>query len=110
RGARGRGRQDARQPRADSAAQGRGSRDPQASRAEPALYRAAAPLQRGEPGERAGAVGYRPAIDLRGDHLDLTHALVRDREGPSLPADAPGREDRKSTRLNSSHVSISYAV
>src|SRR5690606_41008917 len=30
--------------------------------------------------------------------------------GPGLPAAAARREDRKSTRLNSSHVKISYAV
>src|SRR5207249_11876983 len=30
------------------------------------------------------------------------------RHGPARPA--PSRQDRKSTRLNSSHVSISYAV
>src|SRR5439155_7994951 len=33
------------------------------------------------------------------------HAAVRDQQ-----PERPGREDRKSTRLNSSHVAISYAV
>src|SRR5207249_8685648 len=33
----------------------------------------------------------------------------REEEEPPLPGGPPGR-DRKSTRLNSSHVSISYAV
>src|SRR5699024_12814729 len=32
------------------------------------------------------------------------------RPGPSRSASGPGRSDRKSTRQNSSHVSISYAV
>src|SRR5476649_2971179 len=32
------------------------------------------------------------------------------RAGPRRPAGAPGGQDRKSTRLNSSHTVISYAV
>src|SRR5438874_8854026 len=32
------------------------------------------------------------------------------RRGPARPADPAGGRDRKSTRLNSSHVEISYAV
>src|SRR5439155_6850012 len=39
-------------------------------------------------------------------HLDL----LRARGGPSLHRDAGDLLDRKSTRLNSSHVAISYAV
>src|SRR3712207_8989713 len=31
-------------------------------------------------------------------------------EAPVQPADPAGRQDRKSTRLNSSHANISYAV
>src|SRR5690606_41147223 len=42
--------------------------------------------------------------DLAGDHAHV-HAL-----GRAYERDALGREDRKSTRLNSSHVKISYAV
>src|SRR5437773_5725834 len=34
---------------------------------------------------------------------------IRD-ECPLLRHESPGREDRKSTRLNSSHITISYAV
>src|SRR6266481_8158766 len=47
---------------------------------------------------------------LQGRSTDHRHKFVRDR----LPADRRfqklRREDRKSTRLNSSHSSISYAV
>src|SRR5690349_23509925 len=35
---------------------------------------------------------------------------TRDGEGPQLPVARSPLEDRKSTRLNSSHVEISYAV
>src|SRR3712207_8707242 len=43
-----------------------------------------------------------------GDLTDAEWELV----GPLLPRDRgrPGRPDRKSTRLNSSHANISYAV
>src|SRR5690606_42037671 len=40
------------------------------------------------------------------DHLDATHQMAA--IGPSLSGNRI--EDRKSTRLNSSHVKISYAV
>src|SRR5690606_40128902 len=36
--------------------------------------------------------------------------LLRDRPGDRPPGPDAPREDRKSTRLNSSHVKISYAV
>src|SRR3989442_14909219 len=36
--------------------------------------------------------------------------LPRDAEGPARDRHRGGRADRKSTRLNSSHVRISYAV
>src|SRR2546427_1776245 len=38
------------------------------------------------------------------------HAGRAGRQGAGLPARAVGRRDRKSTRLNSSHSQISYAV
>src|SRR3989442_14775073 len=45
------------------------------------------------------------ALVAREQRLEDLLALVR-----KLPAEDPLREDRKSTRLNSSHVRISYAV
>src|SRR3712207_7562145 len=42
--------------------------------------------------------------DAPGPQLDAPHDLGRD------PAPVPQEEDRKSTRLNSSHANISYAV
>src|SRR5690242_21379722 len=44
---------------------------------------------------------------------DMVHPYLRRRKNPeeiSFPSPAPPHEDRKSTRLNSSHMSISYAV
>src|SRR5436309_8141377 len=41
----------------------------------------------------------------RAEGISLRHAVARGRAGGD-----DGREDRKSTRLNSSHVKISYAV
>src|SRR5690606_41247783 len=35
---------------------------------------------------------------------------LKDEDRPFKPIEERGREDRKSTRLNSSHVKISYAV
>src|SRR5690606_41903239 len=46
-----------------------------------------------------------PAGDLRGRLRGRGHAL-----GAVLADHVPDAEDRKSTRLNSSHVKISYAV
>src|SRR5207253_4798022 len=42
------------------------------------------------------------------EHLD--HEVLARRGGHRRPVPAAGQEDRKSTRLNSSHVAISYAV
>src|SRR3712207_7417680 len=52
-------------------------------------------LFRSEPGVLRGSVQLRP------------HAIGRE---PALPADRGDTRDRKSTRLNSSHANISYAV
>src|SRR5699024_12543261 len=43
-------------------------------------------------------------------HLDLASERLNDRAPGHLLEDRSGLGDRKSTRLNSSHVSISYAV
>src|SRR5207249_7162761 len=65
---------------------------------------------------RAGGGG---ALSRRSTgHREDEHELLRRRrlhgaargERPAAGADCRHREDRKSTRLNSSHVSISYAV
>src|SRR5690606_40920666 len=42
--------------------------------------------------------------------LELQHMQVRQEWMPAGGAEAPHWQDRKSTRLNSSHVKISYAV
>src|SRR5207253_11252436 len=58
-------------------------------------------LRRAKPGRRDRERGYgarAPRHDLRGDH------------GPPRETPRRVRRDRKSTRLNSSHVAISYAV
>src|SRR5690606_40686245 len=57
----------------------------------------------------------RPRIGAASRHRDATpDRLRRRRRSPELPAPgaerAAGALDRKSTRLNSSHVKISYAV
>src|SRR5207249_11761890 len=64
--------------------------------------------QRVEPREPSGALlGVAHAAAPPGAPDELRSALVV----PALPpADADDHRDRKSTRLNSSHVSISYAV
>src|SRR3712207_9351945 len=57
---------------------------------------------------RAGRVGQH-----RGDHALKRRGVVLDRGQLRFsggPAGAPLAEDRKSTRLNSSHANISYAV
>src|SRR5437762_9662398 len=63
-----------------------------------------------EPPARRG-----PAGNGGGDHRPPFLARVRDGSGRPAPARLPqrragDREDRKSTRLNSSHRCISYAV
>src|SRR5438067_2976875 len=64
------------------------------------------------PGACAQAEATASAIGRRAGTADLRTRLTR-KAGPQGPAFVPGllaRLDRKSTRLNSSHVSISYAV
>src|SRR5690554_5221043 len=66
---------------------------------------------------RAGAICYLDeVVEARQDTVVVLHALTDhrrmlpiDKTGENLTA-APGLGDRKSTRLNSSHVRISYAV
>src|SRR5207248_10322247 len=57
-----------------------------------------------------GAIGPgdvpRPDVAPRAGHLLPAHLLIRHRPPPKQPAG----QDRKSTRLNSSHRTISYAV
>src|SRR3712207_7239158 len=52
--------------------------------------------------------GQRPALAVR--HAPGARALGRLRLGAALPDRAGALGDRKSTRLNSSHANISYAV
>src|SRR5207302_8421547 len=62
---------------------------------------------------RVGPVGmvFDPVPDLvRVDHVDLLDLLLEDRDDLLGDVAIERREDRKSTRLNSSHVKISYAV
>src|SRR5207245_11454924 len=47
---------------------------------------------------------------LHGDRAPPGHACVRHQSSASLHRPVRRRQDRKSTRLNSSHGSISYAV
>src|SRR5690349_24125075 len=58
---------------------------------------------------------FRSVVDHRVDELPVAHALAVARvrqhvRGEAHVLLAAGDEDRKSTRLNSSHVEISYAV
>src|SRR2546430_9459761 len=64
-------------------------------------------LFRSLPGLRRGERGLPPALPARLRPLDQ-----RDRGAPRIPARVlrPAAQDRKSTRLNSSHSQISYAV
>src|SRR5690606_41267797 len=57
--------------------------------------------------EEASAGVLQGQVEVRGD-LGVGHDLF-DQPGPNLPR-IEVQEDRKSTRLNSSHVKISYAV
>src|SRR3712207_8146535 len=68
------------------------------------LFRSGGP-RRGHPGRQAARTGGRRPPRL--------HRAGRGRQqgGPHLPqASQAAKEDRKSTRLNSSHANISYAV
>src|SRR3712207_7125600 len=51
----------------------------------------------------------RPGLDGRGG-LEALPPTARRREPPARPRHDRRRQDRKSTRLNSSHANISYAV
>src|SRR5439155_3270647 len=71
------------------------------------------------PGRRfpqPGALGLEPALELRSvrDEEPFEERAVVQVRGfeplASVDGALQGREDRKSTRLNSSHVAISYAV
>src|SRR3712207_8127036 len=55
------------------------------------------------------AEGGRQGRDARDHRLVAEHLLEVQAEEEERP-DEPGPEDRKSTRLNSSHANISYAV
>src|SRR5437899_6005440 len=57
---------------------------------------------------RVNSSGYQQFKDHHTGSWTLTHRRVAEKlvGGPIFP----GREDRKSTRLNSSHLGISYAV
>src|SRR5437870_10980409 len=64
---------------------------------------------------RSRDLPHRSAIDSRGRHVPgaARHGLPRHATYVVRTADRPHRpavQDRKSTRLNSSHVAISYAV
>src|SRR5690625_5847192 len=49
-------------------------------------------------------------LRLRRNHRTRNEPLAGDRSSAAPPNSIAGEEDRKSTRLNSSHVAISYAV
>src|SRR3712207_7323976 len=51
-----------------------------------------------------------PALPRRAERPRLRHAAPRDGEAAARRAHARPGPDRKSTRLNSSHANISYAV
>src|SRR5690606_40323896 len=73
------------------------------------------PTRRSSDLPQRGAAGAGAQVDERATRrLALPHRAVRDRQliGAELAVahDAMGEGDRKSTRLNSSHVKISYAV
>src|SRR5688500_19322967 len=54
-----------------------------------------------------GHWGTTPGLNFLYAHLNR---IIRERELEMLFVTGPGHEDRKSTRLNSSHLVISYAV
>src|SRR5947199_10861184 len=51
---------------------------------------------------------YEPHVDVAGQQRELERAKFSER--PAFPAATSSDRDRKSTRLNSSHLGISYAV
>src|SRR3712207_7353755 len=61
---------------------------------------------------RSRPAGRRDGGNLRGPQLasDEGEGVAEGRQRLGVPAHALGRRDRKSTRLNSSHANISYAV
>src|SRR5256885_11421148 len=59
-------------------------------------------------GPGSGASGQEAVVDLPGHAVALARRALETR--PVDDGDPPPREDRKSTRLNSSHLVISYAV
>src|SRR5690349_24815080 len=67
----------------------------------------ALPIYRGEVGEERVLV----AVFLHEPEANVEQRPDRGEDEPGQPVDDAAREeDRKSTRLNSSHVEISYAV
>src|SRR5207249_12295201 len=66
------------------------------------------PHPRRRPGSRACAT--RSARSDRGSAALGRHSALRRPPAPPARPPRPSPRDRKSTRLNSSHVSISYAV
>src|SRR5204863_7567407 len=69
-------------------------------------------LFRSEAGGMRGVLAPRNRIDDLGLLLALHHDKIEFENRKLVPGRerGPGAEDRKSTRLNSSHVEISYAV
>src|SRR5438045_8024925 len=87
----------------------------------PTLFptRRSSDLERGVPGERGPGdlcAGNRPREDAkggnrrRGGREQGPDRRDHDRSGDARGGKRPGARDRKSTRLNSSHLGISYAV
>src|SRR3989442_6291401 len=76
------------------------------------LFRSAAVLCPGGPGPRAGAALQQGRLRAQPGGMPLVgaRAPLRQPLGSADRAYALGKQDRKSTRLNSSHVRISYAV
>src|SRR5690242_21131786 len=61
--------------------------------------------------ERRARLGCQAHVDLRvGDRVEVDGRLPVQKRDRDERLDREGRRDRKSTRLNSSHMSISYAV
>src|SRR5207302_7273056 len=59
------------------------------------------------------ATGYKPSVSLDAGIAELVKGYVmikNNQYGNAIPASSDTDGDRKSTRLNSSHVKISYAV